>query len=168
MSLKELNALDKMRLQELLTKCCGSSQWVEKMSLFFPFADEAQLFKKATKAWYACCKNDWLEAFTHHPKIGDIASLKQKFSATVDWAAGEQAAVKQTSNEILEALSEANRLYQEKFGFIFIVCATGKSAKEMLQLLIVRLDNKKEDEIKIAMEEQNKITAIRLEKLLRS
>lgn len=168
MSLKELNALDIIRLQELLIKCCGSSQWVEKMSALFPFANEALLYKKATGTWYACCEDDWLEAFTHHPKIGDMASLKQRFSATAEWAAGEQAAVNQTSNNILEALSEANRLYQEKFGFIFIVCATGKSANEMLQLLTVRLNNKPEDEIKIAMEEQNKITAIRLEKLLRS
>jgi 2-oxo-4-hydroxy-4-carboxy-5-ureidoimidazoline decarboxylase len=168
MSLQELNALDKTQLKELLTTCCGSSQWVEKMSALFPFANEELLFKKATGTWYACSEDDWLEAFTHHPKIGDIASLKQKFSATADWEADEQAAVKQTSNEILEALSEANRLYQEKFGFIFIVCATGKSAEQMLELLIVRLDNKPEDEIKIAMEEQNKITAIRLEKLLRS
>lgn len=168
MSLQELNALDKTQLKELLTKCCGSSQWVEKMSALFPFANEVLLFKKATSTWYACCEDDWLEAFTHHPKIGDIASLKQKFSATADWAAGEQATVNQTSKEILEALSEANRLYQEKFGFIFIVCATGKSADDMLQLLTVRLNNKYEDEIKIAMEEQNKITAIRLEKLLRS
>ena len=168
MSLKELNALDKMQLKELLTNCCGSSNWVKKMSSLFPFADEAQLFQKATATWHACNENDWREAFTHHPKIGGLASLKQKFAATAGWAAGEQASVQQTSQEVLQALYDGNELYEEKFGYIFIVCATGKSAVEMLRLLTIRLHNKQEDEIKTAMEEQNNITAIRIAKLLQS
>ncbi len=168
MALHELNALNKTQLKELLGKCCGSSQWVEQLSSLFPFANEAALFKKAASTWYACNENDWLEAFTHHPKIGDMASLKQKFASTAEWAAGEQEAVKHSSDRVLQALSHANKMYEEKFGYIFIVCATGKTAEEMLQLLTTRLHNKPEDEIQIAMEEQHKITTIRIKKLLQS
>ncbi len=168
MSLQELNALNKTQLEEVLGKCCGSSQWVQKISSLFPFADEACLLEAAATTWYACKENDWLEAFTHHPKIGDMASLKQKFLATADWAAGEQAAVKHSPDKVLKDLSHANILYEEKFGYIFIVCATGKTADEMLQLLTTRLYNNSEDEIQMAMEEQHKITAIRIKKLLQS
>src|ERR1700712_4258662 len=102
MTLQELNNLDKPQLAALLTKCNGSSRWVQKMIHLFPFTDEAALFNNASNTWFGCSKNDWLEAFRHHPKIGDINSLKEKFAATADWASGEQAAVNQTSPHVLE------------------------------------------------------------------
>lgn len=166
MSLQALNDLNKVQLAALLARCCGSSRWVEEMQSLFPFADKALLFKYAASVWYGCDESDWKEAFTHHPAIGDMASLEKKFAATADWAAGEQVAVKQSSQQVLAALSEANQLYKRKFGYLFIVCATGKSAEEILKLLKGRLNNQPEDEIKIAMEEQHKITILRLEKLL--
>ena len=168
MTIEELNTLGKTALAELLTKCCGSTTWVGKMCKLFPMPDEANLFEEAIRSWNACHEEDWLEAFSHHPKIGDTGSLKEKFSTTADWAAGEQSSVKHSSPEVLEALYNANRLYEEKFGYIFIVCATGKPAEEMLRLLQERLNGTPEDEIKIAMTEQQKITALRLEKLLHS
>jgi 2-oxo-4-hydroxy-4-carboxy-5-ureidoimidazoline decarboxylase len=166
MELAELNMLDTKERVAALTKCCGAKHWVEQMNKVFPVANEEILLTEAERIWFQCSEKDWLEAFTHHPQIGDINSLKEKYAATSAWAEGEQSSVKQSSSEILEALAKGNTAYKDKFGYIFIVCATGKSAKEMLDMLLVRLKNNPEKEIKIAMQEQNKITAIRLKKLL--
>ena len=166
MTLHDLNILPKEQLKAELFKCCGSKTWVEKMLPFFPADDMTELLYDAEDQWYECTEADWLEAFTHHPKIGDMDSLKKKFATTAGWASGEQGAVAQASEETLKALAKGNEEYEKKFGFIFIVCATGKSADEMLALLNERLPNHKEEEIKIAMDEQNKITQIRLQKLL--
>jgi 2-oxo-4-hydroxy-4-carboxy-5-ureidoimidazoline decarboxylase len=166
MTLHELNILPLSQLKEELFKCCGSTTWVEKMLPFFPADDIVELLNDAEEQWYACAEADWLQAFTHHPKIGDIASLKKKFASTAQWAGNEQGAVHNASDDTLNALAKGNEDYEQKFGFIFIVCATGKSADEMLALLQQRLPNSRADEIKIAMEEQNKITQLRLQKLL--
>ena len=104
--------------------------------------------------------------FQHHPKIGSVAELEKKFASTAKWASGEQAAVKDANQAVLQALSAGNEAYEAKFGYIFIVCATGKSAEEMLNLLKQRLPNSPEIEIEIAKGEQMKITIIRLKKLL--
>ena len=133
---------------------------------FFPADDMVELINDAEDQWYECTEADWLEAFTHHPKIGDVESLTKKFASTAWWASGEQSAVSNASQQTIEALAKGNEDYEKKFGFIFIVCATGKSAEEMLQLLQARLPNDKEEEIKIAMDEQNKITQLRVQKLL--
>ena len=166
MTLAELNQLPREERKEELLKCCGSSAWVEKMNSFFPVAQKELLLQKADEVWYSLSEKDWLEAFAHHPKIGDMASLKEKFASTAKWAAGEQSSVQQVSQQTIEALAKGNKDYEDKFGYIFIVCATGKSAEEMLQILKARLPNKPEEEIKIAAAEQAKITRIRLEKLL--
>lgn len=166
MTLNELNILPSQLRDQELTKCCGSSAWVQNMSSIFPVANEQVLYEQAERIWFECDEEDWKEAFRHHPKIGDISSLKEKFANTSKWAEGEQAGITQTNDQVLEALADGNRLYEEKFGYIFIVCATGKSAVEMLSMLQSRLYSSAKDEIKIAMGEQNKITLIRLKKLL--
>ena len=166
MTLHELNILPPNQLRESLFHCCGSNSWVDKMLALFPMDDLVELLEDAEEQWYACNEKDWLEAFTHHPKIGDVVSLQKKFAATAQWAAGEQAGVNTASEEIIAALAEGNSAYEKKFGYIFIVCATGKPAAEMLGLLQIRLQHSAEAEIKIAMEEQNKITKLRLQKLL--
>lgn len=132
-----------------------------------PYSSLNEMSRTAEVVW----KNqvdeaDWREAFTHHPKIGDIDSLREKFTSTKAWAESEQKGAAEASEEILKNLASGNRKYEDKFGYIFIVCATGKSAAEMLALLKERLENDPEDEIAIAAEEQRKITQIRLEKLL--
>lgn len=165
MSIAEFDNLPEAERQALLTKCCGSAAWVNKMLKIFPVDDLVELLEYAEEKWYECTEADWLDAFTHHPKIGDIESLKQKFANTAAWAAGEQGFVAIADQETLEALANANMLYEEKFGFIFIICATGKSAKEMLAFLRVRMENSKEVEIENAALEQDKITKLRLEKL---
>ena len=166
MILPELNQLPLPQLKEALTTCCGSTTWVNELAKIFPVESEESLFEQAESIWFACSESDWREAFSHHPKIGDISSLREKFATTKAWAAGEQSGVSVASQQVLEDLSEGNRLYEVKFGYIFIVCATGKSAQEMLEILNARLPNSSETEILIAMQEQNKITKIRLEKLL--
>jgi 2-oxo-4-hydroxy-4-carboxy-5-ureidoimidazoline decarboxylase len=167
MTLPELNNLPKPALAEALQKCCGSTAWVENMVAAFPVATAETLMQQATAVWNNLAEADWREAFSHHPKIGgDVAALREKFASTSTWAEGEQASVKQASQATLEALAAGNTDYEQKFSYIFIVCATGKTADEMLALLQARLPNKPEDEMLIAAGEQDKITRIRLEKLL--
>jgi 2-oxo-4-hydroxy-4-carboxy-5-ureidoimidazoline decarboxylase len=166
MTWHELNTLDKQQLREELTKCCGSSAWVNKMLAFFPADDLVELLEDAEEQWYQCSEKDWKEAFTQHPKIGDVASMEKKFASTAQWASEEQSAISNASQETFESLAEGNRQYEEKFGYIFIVFASGKSAGEILTILQSRLQNNPEVEIEIAADEQNKITKLRLEKLL--
>ncbi len=166
MTLNELNHLEPEALYVALEKCCGSSNWIVEMMNAMPFNSKEDLLDKARLHWNKLRDKDGLEAFTHHPKIGDLEALEKKFASTKDWSENEQGAVNTASKETLIALAEGNTQYEEKFGYIFIVCATGKSAEEMLTLLNARLPNTKEEEIKIAMKEQEKITQIRLEKLL--
>ena len=150
---------------EELTRCCGSSTWVKNMLANRPFPSEDQLYHTAEKIWNDCQLADWLEAFSHHPRIGE-KNLKEKFGSTQQWASQEQKGVAIATEQILTDLLVLNRQYEKQFGYIFIVCATGKSAAEMLELLKVRMKNNPADELKIAMAEQNKITKLRLQKLL--
>jgi OHCU decarboxylase len=167
MTLEDINRLDKEAAKSELMKCCGSVTWASEMINCSPFISEEDLHNKATEIWYnECSEKDWLEAFQNHPKIGDVKNLHEKFAATKHWAGSEQAAVQVADTTIIEELAKYNKEYEEKFGFIFIVCATGKTAEEMLDLLKNRINNSYEGELKIAMEEQNKITHIRLKKLL--
>jgi 2-oxo-4-hydroxy-4-carboxy-5-ureidoimidazoline decarboxylase len=166
MTLHELNTLPVQQLQEELLKCCGSPAWVNKMLPFFPADDLVELLEDAEEQWWKCTEVDWKEAFTHHPKIGDVESLKKKFASTAQWAAGEQSGALSASQKTIEALAEGNKKYEDKFGYIFIVCATGKSADEMVAMLQERLLNDPKEEIEIAADEQNKITKLRLEKLV--
>jgi 2-oxo-4-hydroxy-4-carboxy-5-ureidoimidazoline decarboxylase len=131
-----------------------------------PFGDAQALLRAADEVWAGCAEPDWREAMTHHPRIGDVSRLREKFAATASWSSQEQKGVGAASEETLHALAEGNRAYEARFGFIFLVCATGKSADEMLSLLRARLDNAPSDELRIAAGEQAKITRIRLEKLL--
>ncbi|MEP7374476.1 MAG: 2-oxo-4-hydroxy-4-carboxy-5-ureidoimidazoline decarboxylase [Chitinophagaceae bacterium] len=166
MTLHDLNTLPRQQLIVELTKCCGSSVWVNKMLPFFPADDLVELLEDAEEQWFKCNEEDWKEAFAHHPKIGDIDFLKKKFASTALWASGEQSGISKASQKTIEALAEGNKKYEGKFGYIFIVCATGKSAEEMLEILESRLSNDPKEEIEIAADEQNKITKLRLEKLL--
>lgn len=166
MTLEELNKISQPQLKEELLKCCGSSTWVKMMMAYFPADSMEGLLEQAEEIWYECSEDDWKEAFAHHPKIGDVESLTKKFASTAQWASGEQSGVNTAATGTITALAEGNRLYEEKFGYIFIVCATGKSAEEMLTLMQDRLKNDPEKEIKIAAAEQNKITKLRLQKLI--
>lgn len=161
MNLSDFNKLSKETAAKELFACCGSKKWVSLMMENFPFVSEQNLIDISTKTWYEqCTEIDWRESFTHHPRIGDKESLKQKF------AGKEQAAVAGASDAVIGSLAKANSDYENKFGFIFIVCATGRTAEEMLQLCTDRIINNVEEELRIAMGEQHKITLIRFKKLL--
>lgn len=164
MTIADYDHLEASEKRFLLNQCCGSQKWVDKMIGLPPAEDLIDLFEEAEEMWYQCNEDDWKEAFTHHPMIGDIDSLRKKFSAD-QFAGKEQASINESSEKTLQALAEGNQLYLQKFGYIFIVFATGKSAEEMLDTLHLRLNNNPEEEIKIAMEEQNKITQLRLQNL---
>lgn len=165
MTLQHFNTSSLEHQKEELFKCCGSTTWSEQLSRETPFASMEELKTESDKIWFSCDKKDWLEAFTHHPKIGEVKSLEKKFASTAQWASGEQTSVNSASQNVLTELKDLNVEYEKKFGYIFIVCASGKSADEMLMLLKERLTNEPEDEIKIAMNEQNKITHLRIDKL---
>lgn len=154
------------RVRADLERCCGSHEWLERMLDHFPFYSARQVLALAEIVADQLDEDDWLEAFAHHPKIGDMDSLRQKFARTADLASSEQAGSLTASEDTLEALAAGNKAYEERFGFIFIVCATGKSAEEMLALLKARLQNDRETEIQLAAAEQRKITQLRLEQIL--
>jgi 2-oxo-4-hydroxy-4-carboxy-5-ureidoimidazoline decarboxylase len=151
--------------RHLLQRCCGSALWTDRMLARRPFGSQAGLLAAARDEWFALAREDWLEAFSHHPKIGDRNVLEKRFAPTRHLSEREQAGVDGASGEVLDALAAGNRAYEEKFGYIFIVCATGKNADEMLGLLRSRLRNDPAVELRVAAAEQAKITEIRLERL---
>ena len=166
MNLKELNTFAIDDVFNELIKCCSSKNWAQELIEKRPFDSIEKLKELAEETWFSLSKEDWLEAFSGHPQIGNVESLKEKYANTSNWAKGEQAGVAVASDETIEELAELNQQYLDKYGYIFIVCATGKSAVEMLDILKSRLSNEKEEELLIAAREQMKITNIRLEKLL--
>lgn len=131
-----------------------------------PFPMLENLYNAAEKTWFSLSPAEWLEAFAAHPKIGSKKSTRVRQVRSTAWSVGEQSGMDAAETDVRERLAEANRLYEEKFGFIFIVCASGKSADEMLAIARARLGNSLETELVISAEEQRKITEIRLNKLL--
>ncbi len=161
-----LNALSTRDAERALERCCGSSRWVAGMLARRPFASREALFRDAEAVWAGLERADFLEAFSHHPQIGaDPAELAERFATTADWSSSEQAGVTRAARRTIERLAAGNARYLARFGFLFIVCASGKSAEEMLRLLEARLDNAPDRELSIAATEQAKITRLRLEKL---
>ena len=158
MTLTELNRLPRYRAEEELLKCCGSRAWARSMARRRPFANFDRLSQAAGEIWWTMDPADWLEAFRAHPRIGELHVSGAP--------AREQAAMNRAPTAVTNALAVANDEYFEKFGFIFIICASGKTAEEMLANLQARLPNAAEQEIRIAAEEQNKITLLRLKRLL--
>ena len=165
-NIEVLNTLGRDELKEKFFKCCSSHQWVDQLLNFRPFDNLSNLKILAENIWFDLTEKDWLEAFDGHPKIGDVESLKEKYNKSKSWSENEQAGVNQASEQTIQELSKLNEQYLNQNGFIFIVCATGKSAEEMLELLKQRIGNSRDQELKIAAIEQDKITKLRLEKLL--
>jgi len=166
MNLAQLNSFTVEQAAHTFMQCCTSTTWVNAMVKARPFADNRAIAKQADLAWQELEENDYLEAFEGHPKIGDVSSLRAKYANTKELAGNEQGLVKEANDEVLEVLAQGNTDYEEKFGFIFIVCATGKSAKQMSDLLQARLPNDKKQELINAAEEQRKIFQLRIDKAL--
>lgn len=165
MTLIDFNSQSKEFAFKEVFNCCGSTSWATQVVSNRPFSTVEKLKLVSDEIWKNISVEDILEAFTYHPKIGDKKSLEKKFASTSNWATNEQSGVDKAEINILEELAKGNLEYENKFGFIFIVCATGKTADEMLKLLNERLPNSIDEEIRIAALEQNKITHLRLDKL---
>jgi 2-oxo-4-hydroxy-4-carboxy-5-ureidoimidazoline decarboxylase len=153
--------------------CCGSKAWVQKMLSRRPFASEFALLAASDETWNNLAPADWMEAFLSHPRIGESRSLLSQSAAasfspaqSVEWSAQEQRKVGDAATAVKDALAEANREYERRFNRIFIVCATGKFATEILEILRRRLKNDAETELHEAAEQQRQITQIRLKKWL--
>ena len=171
--LKWLNSLSAAEAVEQLLQCCGSQQWASQMAERRPFQTIESAIETAGEIWWSLDRNDWLEAFRSHPKIGEKTPGEKRAAEPITakargWSDEEQAGVTTASDETIDALTTLNRAYEEKFGYIFIICATGKSSDEMLAALRERIQHDATAELPIAAAEQNRITALRLKKLLTS
>lgn len=162
----QLNALAPAEAAERLRACCGSSRWVEAMLARRPFASVEQLLAAADEAWLATGPEDWDEAFAHHPRIGERQAATPVSSTAQAWSAGEQGAAASSGAAARAALAKANTAYEERFGRIYLVCAAGRSAEELLTDIAARMGNDPERERAVAVEEQRKITRLRLTNLI--
>ena len=167
---QHLSALSETERIESLHRCCGSTRWAQELSSRIgseTLSSTEAVFTLSEKIWFTMDKADYLEAFSHHPQIGaDPDKLRERFQKTHTWSANEQSGMSGASESTIMKLAQGNTDYLDKFGYIFIVCATGKSADEMLALLEARLLNHPKDELKNAAAEQAKITRLRMEKLI--
>jgi len=159
------NELDLNQAKGIFLQCCGSRLWVDAVCKELPFADATHLHRAIDSAFNSMNRSDWLEAYAHHPMIGDVKSIKERFASTAHLAGNEQAGAVGAPEQVYSELSDYNKRYFAKFGFIFIVFATGKSAIDMLETLKIRYKNDIDTEIKNAASEQRKITWLRLEKV---
>jgi len=166
MSLDKINNASPDKGFDIFESCCCAPNWIKKMIQATPFVDKAALLAASEKAFSELNEQDYLIAFQGHPQIGDLNTLHKKYANTSGTASNEQAGMSVAESTVLEEMVALNKAYLDKFGFIFIVCASGKSAVEMLALIKARIGNDRATEVKIAGQEQAKITAIRLEKLL--
>ena len=148
--------------RRLLFMCCGSNRWVDLMLARRPFGSTARLLAAADDAWGLVSPEDWKESFSHHPRIGDRRVPHARFASTRHLSEAEQAGVSGASAQLIDELAAANAGYEARFGYVFIVCATGRGAEEMLALLRSRLDNDPSTEIRVAAGEQARITSLRL------
>lgn len=158
----ELNALPREQAVSELLRCCGARAWAETVADARPFADREALLDTSDAVWRALAREDWLEAFRGHPRIGERAPAGQHGA---EWSEQEQAKVLAAGDEARAELAALNRLYEQRFGYIFLICATGLDAADILEALRWRVDNDAATELQLAAEEQRKITRLRLERL---
>lgn len=164
--LASLNVLPSNEAKRELLKCCGAREWAAQLIAARPFNSVEDLIVKADQVWWSLEPRDWLEAFHSHPKIGEKKAAAAIAVESQKWSEDEQSGARNSATETMAALAELNREYEEKFGFIFIVCASGKSSEEMLAILRQRVGNSADEELLNAAAEQAKITQLRLSKMI--
>lgn len=165
-SLDELNALPAEEAAELFRSCCGAGAWVSSMAARRPFESGSDLLAAADDVWLSVKPKDWREAFKHHPRIGETKSAAQQTARAKGWSESEQAGVRRASSGVFDQMTLVNQAYERKFGYIYVVSAAGKTADELLSLARSRLRNDAETELRVAAEEQRRITRLRLQKLI--
>jgi 2-oxo-4-hydroxy-4-carboxy-5-ureidoimidazoline decarboxylase len=146
--------------------CCGSRAWAQVLAGERPFQEVAALLAASDRIWSGLSADDWSEAFASHPRIGTTTSVGKSSAQSLAWSASEQSDALKAADSIKLALAKANREYESKFRRVFITCATGKSAAEILENLQRRLNNEEPAEILEAAEQQRQITQLRLRKWL--
>ena len=166
-SIDRLNELASELAEAEFLTCCGSTRWARTMAGARPFQSIDELLAKADSVWWSLEEEDWLEAFRAHPKIGEKKAPTAQSEQARNWSAAEQSGTAAADAKVRSALADGNLEYEQRFGFIYSVCASGKSSEEMLTILRERLRNDREAELRNAAEEQRKITRLRLEKLLK-
>ena len=165
MTIADFDNLDRAGKQKLLKQCCNSEVWVKKMLAVFPVENLVDLLEYAEEEWYECNPAEWLEAFQNHIKIGDIQSIEKDPTINTNWVKSEQAVFFNAAPAILKILEKDNEVYEETFGYNFIVFTKDKSADDIIEAFAERLKNDPHDELLIAAAEQNKITQSRLQLL---
>ena len=164
--LQRWNQLPSQEAEQQILACCGSTTWARSVSARRPLADEAMLIATSDEVWTKLTVQDWKEAFARHPRIGERKAPQSATAQSAAWSAQEQQKVAAAVESVQLALAEGNREYEKRFQNVFIVCATGKSAPEILEILRRRLSNDETTELREAAEEQRKITNLRLKKWL--
>jgi OHCU decarboxylase len=159
------NEIPEPQAFDALLSCCAARKWANRLTALRPFANEESLFGAADNVWESMRESDWMEAFRAHPRIGERKAV-QASAQSSEWSKEEQASVGNAQIDILAELAAGNRRYEELFGFTYIVCATGKSAEDMLSILQRRLANGRDSELKEAAEQQRQILQIRLRRWL--
>ena len=169
MAIQDLEWLNSMRHDEAvkaLLQCCGSRRWADNVANARPYTSLENLIVSANDIWWSLQSDDWLEAFRSHPKIGEKKTAAPVSDRSQQWSGQEQSGVAQASRETVDALAVLNWAYEQKFGYIFIICATGKTSDEMLAALRKRIEHDPVTELPIAAAEQSQITELRLKKLV--
>ena len=146
--------------------CCGSTRWVERMIAARPFGNAARAREEADRVWNGLSREDWLEAFKHHPRIGETKAAVAQDSKAAAWSSKEQERVASADADVRADLARVNAEYERRFGYIYLVSAAGKTADELLAIARGRLENPPATEIRVAAEEQRKIMQLRLARLL--
>ncbi len=168
MNLARWNDLSEQEAVREILPCCGSRRWAQTLAHLRPFSSDAELAEKADEVWRQLDGVDWDEAFASHPRIGEKKAPKSATEKSAQWSGQEQSGVAEAAAELQERLRSGNEKYEQQFGRIYIVCATGKSAEEMLAILDRRLDNDGASELREAAEQQRQITQLRLRKWLQA
>jgi OHCU decarboxylase len=159
-----LDALPEADAEQALLACCGSRRWAAAMAVARPFGAENRLLAEAERRWWALDPDDWLEAFRGHPRIGERETAGARTPRERAWSEGEQGGMRGAGERTRADLADGNRRYEERFGHIFLICATDRSPQEMLGALRDRLGNDAATELRVAAGEQARITRLRLRK----
>jgi OHCU decarboxylase len=160
------NAAGATEARNAMLACCGAKRWADAMVALRPIASVAALSEEADRVWNTMQEADWLEVFACHPRIGDRKVSAHVGAQSAAWSRAEQSQANAASEAVLAEIAAGNQRYEELFGFTYIVCATGKSAEEMLAILKRRLESTREAELREAAEQQRQIMQIRLGKWL--
>lgn len=163
--LSNWNVMETSSAVALLLHCCAAQRWANGVAALRPYPTAEDLFASVDRVWATMQEPDWMEAFAAHPRIGE-RKAPHASAQSKEWSSKEQASVDAARSQTLSELAAGNARYEDLFGFTYIVCATGKTAEEMLEILRKRIENDRQTELREAAEQQRQITQIRLRKWL--